>query len=65
MILMIHGWAAPGCKRIVYDSGYLDALHRPNVDVCRDEIQSIAENGLVTTASKISAKPFASYGIKS
>lgn len=37
----------PGCKRIVYDTGYLKALYRPNLDLRWDEIDHIVEDGIV------------------
>ncbi|KAI0791718.1 hypothetical protein C8Q75DRAFT_805325 [Abortiporus biennis] len=37
-----------GCKRIVFGTGYLDALHRPNIDITYDGIQEIVEDGIVT-----------------
>ncbi|KAF8324919.1 uncharacterized protein EI90DRAFT_3129469 [Cantharellus anzutake] len=37
-----------GCKRIVRDSGYLNSLNRPNVEVIWDPITEIAADGVVT-----------------
>jgi hypothetical protein len=37
-----------GCKRILYDPGYLDSLHRPNVNLNWDGISEITENGIRT-----------------
>jgi cation diffusion facilitator CzcD-associated flavoprotein CzcO len=39
---------AIGCKRIIIDTDYLAALHRPNVDLNWDGIQEIVEDGIVT-----------------
>ncbi|KDR82144.1 hypothetical protein GALMADRAFT_222024 [Galerina marginata CBS 339.88] len=38
----------PGCKRIIFDSGYLEALHRPNLELNWDGIDSIFEDGILT-----------------
>ncbi|KAF8636884.1 hypothetical protein AX16_010940 [Volvariella volvacea WC 439] len=38
-----------GCKRILFDTGYLRALHRPNLKPTWDGIRSIDERGIVTT----------------
>lgn len=35
-----------GCKRRVMDPGYLDALHRSNVDLCSEKIAAIDETGV-------------------
>ncbi|TCD67197.1 hypothetical protein EIP91_000424 [Steccherinum ochraceum] len=37
-----------GCKRFVIDSGYLDALNRPNNDLNCDGIAKITEKGILT-----------------
>lgn len=37
-----------GCRRIIFDAGYLEALHRPNVALRSDVIESIVEDGIVT-----------------
>ncbi|KAF4615529.1 hypothetical protein D9613_003507 [Agrocybe pediades] len=37
-----------GCKRIIFDTGYTSALHRPNLDLNWDGIEKIVENGVVT-----------------
>ncbi|KAF5318034.1 hypothetical protein D9619_012105 [Psilocybe cf. subviscida] len=37
-----------GCKRIIYDTGFLSALHRPNLDLNWDGIERIVEDGIVT-----------------
>lgn len=38
--------SAPGCKRIVVDSQYLDSLNRPNVSLNWDAIEAIVEGGI-------------------
>ncbi|KAF5360199.1 hypothetical protein D9758_011372 [Tetrapyrgos nigripes] len=37
-----------GCKRVIFDTNYLACLHRPNVDITFDGIDSIYEGGIVT-----------------
>ncbi|KAF9470688.1 FAD/NAD(P)-binding domain-containing protein [Pholiota conissans] len=37
-----------GCKRIIFDSNYLSALHRPNLDLNYDGIDTIVEDGILT-----------------
>ncbi|KAF9266011.1 FAD/NAD(P)-binding domain-containing protein [Marasmius fiardii PR-910] len=37
-----------GCKRVIFDTDYLKSLHRPNVDMNWDGIQSITEDGVIT-----------------
>ncbi|KAE9410004.1 putative monooxygenase [Gymnopus androsaceus JB14] len=37
-----------GCKRVIFDSDYLASLHRPNVSLNWDGIESISEDGIVT-----------------
>ncbi|KAF7353944.1 hypothetical protein MVEN_01080700 [Mycena venus] len=39
---------ALGCKRIIINQNYLEALHRPNLTLNWDGIQSIREDGIVT-----------------
>ncbi|KAJ7612215.1 FAD/NAD-binding domain-containing protein [Roridomyces roridus] len=39
---------APGCKRIVFDIDFLPSLHRPNLALNWDGIQSICEEGIIT-----------------
>ena len=36
-----------GCKRLIFDSGYLEAMHRPNLKMNFDGIESIVEDGIV------------------
>ncbi|THU85879.1 FAD/NAD(P)-binding domain-containing protein [Dendrothele bispora CBS 962.96] len=45
-----------GCKRVIFDTDFLAALHRPNVDITFDGIESIYEGGIVT--KKGERKPF-------
>ena len=37
-----------GCKRIIMDPGYLDALNRPNVDLVTSPIDTVTEKGILT-----------------
>jgi len=37
-----------GCKRIIMDPGYLDALNRPNVDLITSPIDTVTEKGILT-----------------
>ncbi|KIK67804.1 hypothetical protein GYMLUDRAFT_216044 [Collybiopsis luxurians FD-317 M1] len=37
-----------GCKRVIFDPGYLASLHRPNVSLNWDGIGSISEDGIIT-----------------
>jgi len=39
---------ALGCKRILFDTDYLRALHQDNIEVNWDGIDSIVKNGIVT-----------------
>ncbi|EMD34222.1 hypothetical protein CERSUDRAFT_117119 [Gelatoporia subvermispora B] len=36
------------CKRLVIDTGYLTALHRPNLDLNWDGIEELTEEGILT-----------------
>ncbi|KAF9024211.1 FAD/NAD(P)-binding domain-containing protein [Hymenopellis radicata] len=38
----------PGCKRLIVNAGYLESLHRPNMRMNWDGIDSIVEDGIVT-----------------
>ncbi len=38
-----------GCKRVLFDAGYLQALHQPNVDIRQNAIARICPEGIVTT----------------
>lgn len=40
--------SAPGCKRLVMNSGYLECLQNPNVDLNWDGIAEIMERGILT-----------------
>lgn len=37
-----------GCKRLTVDTGYYDALHRPNFDLNVDGIEKFTDGGIVT-----------------
>ncbi|PPQ99174.1 hypothetical protein CVT24_009265 [Panaeolus cyanescens] len=37
-----------GCKRIIFDSNYLNSLHRPNLDINWDGIDRIVKDGVLT-----------------
>lgn len=37
-----------GCKRVTYNAGWLESLHRPNVSLIADPIARITPTGLVT-----------------
>ena len=39
---------ALGCRRILIDAGYLDALHHPNMALRQNDIEAIVEDGIVT-----------------
>ncbi|KAG7086270.1 hypothetical protein E1B28_002236 [Marasmius oreades] len=41
-----------GCKRVIFDTDYLKCLHRPNVTMNWDGIQSITEDGVITTTGE-------------
>lgn len=41
-----------GCKRRVMDTGYLDCLHKDNMDVTRDGLAEIKEHSVVTKSGK-------------
>lgn len=36
-----------GCKRRIFDPGYLDSLHQSNVKLCNEGIQEFTENGII------------------
>ncbi|TFY56722.1 hypothetical protein EVG20_g8819 [Dentipellis fragilis] len=38
----------PGCKRLIIDTGYLSALHRPNLTLTGDGIEKFTETGIIT-----------------
>ena len=56
---------ALGCKRIILDTGYLEALHRPNLSLNWDGIESIDKDGIVTKTGKasLSAVPGTNAGL--
>ncbi|EKM83294.1 hypothetical protein AGABI1DRAFT_111719, partial [Agaricus bisporus var. burnettii JB137-S8] len=37
-----------GCKRVIFDTGFLDALHRPNLSLIGDGIDKFVADGIVT-----------------
>ncbi|KAF9009702.1 hypothetical protein BDQ17DRAFT_1421862 [Cyathus striatus] len=37
-----------GCKRVIFDTNFLSALHRPNLKLDWNGIQSITEDGIIT-----------------
>ncbi|KAF8961837.1 hypothetical protein BDZ97DRAFT_1827382 [Flammula alnicola] len=37
-----------GCKRVIFDTNYLAGLHRPNLDLNWDGIDTIVEDGILT-----------------
>lgn len=39
-----------GCKRRIFDPGYLDCLHSPNVDLVAEGISEITEDGIISSA---------------
>ncbi|KAF8743111.1 L-lysine 6-monooxygenase (NADPH-requiring), partial [Rhizoctonia solani] len=41
-----------GCKRIIYDPGYLESLQRQNVELEWDPITEITDNGITTESGK-------------
>ena len=45
---------AIGCRRIVYDAGYLESLHRANMSLRRNDIEAIVEDGIVTKDGMVS-----------
>ncbi|KDR70333.1 hypothetical protein GALMADRAFT_76113, partial [Galerina marginata CBS 339.88] len=49
----------PGCKRVIFDTGYLEALHRHNLDLNWDGIERIVEDGHITLDVIIFATGFA------
>ncbi|KAF7307994.1 hypothetical protein MKEN_01161100 [Mycena kentingensis (nom. inval.)] len=38
-----------GCKRVIFDTDFLKSLHRPNMKLNWDGIQSISEDGVITS----------------
>jgi cation diffusion facilitator CzcD-associated flavoprotein CzcO len=45
--------SAPGCKRLVLDPGYLDALKQQNVNLRWDRIDGIVEEGIRLTTGEV------------
>ena len=43
------GSLAIGCKRVIFDTDFCNALHRPNFDLSWDNAKQIVENGIITT----------------
>ncbi|KAJ7184677.1 hypothetical protein C8R46DRAFT_465199 [Mycena filopes] len=41
-----------GCKRVIFDTNFLAALHRPNLSLNWDGIQSICEDGIITNTGQ-------------
>ncbi|KAF5381017.1 hypothetical protein D9615_004056 [Tricholomella constricta] len=44
---------APGCKRIIVDPGYLEALNRPNVTLSWESIKGVVEDGVELKSGEI------------
>lgn len=44
---------APGCKRIILDAGYLASLHKPNVSLRFDPLDSITEEGVKLKSGEV------------
>jgi hypothetical protein len=42
----------PGCRRLVLDAGYIQTLHRSNMDIEWDHIAEVVEDGIVTKSGK-------------
>lgn len=43
---------AAGCKRTIFDPGYLACLHQSNVRLSFDGIERLTEDGIVTKAGR-------------
>ncbi|KAI5119484.1 hypothetical protein M0805_009508 [Coniferiporia weirii] len=43
----------PGCRRLIFDTGYLQALYRPNMSLEWDEIDKIVPNGIAMKDGRI------------
>lgn len=41
-----------GCKRRIFDPGYLASLHRPNVELLAEGIQQVTETGIISEKGK-------------
>ena len=46
MYILTVTYAAPGCKRIIVDPGYLESLHRPNLTLTYDRIERVVPEGV-------------------
>lgn len=44
---------AKGCKRVVRDHGYFDALHRENVHLIRERVSECFQDGIITESGKL------------
>ncbi|CAK5274449.1 unnamed protein product [Mycena citricolor] len=42
-----------GCKRLLFDVAYMDTLHRPNVELNWDGVQTITEDGIITKTGEV------------
>ena len=49
---LIPSWP-PGCRRITPGDGYLEALVKPNVTTCHEEIEKVVAEGLVDGSGKL------------
>lgn len=51
-----HHFIAPtfplGCKRRIYDPGYLASLHRPNVELLPEAPKAFTETGIISESGK-------------
>lgn len=43
-----YPFTALGCKRIVFDSGYLKALNLSNIQLNYDGIEAVTSDGIIT-----------------
>ena len=41
-----------GCKRVIYDPGYLESLHQPNVELVYDPIKEVTDKGVLCNSGK-------------
>ncbi|KAH8833073.1 hypothetical protein DL96DRAFT_705710 [Flagelloscypha sp. PMI_526] len=51
-----------GCKRVIFDSGYLDCLHQSNINICWDHIKEIVPEGILTKAGETHPLDVLIYG---
>ncbi|KAJ8509084.1 hypothetical protein ONZ45_g8707 [Pleurotus djamor] len=42
-----------GCKRVLFDNGYLAALNRPNVELVWDEISRLSSSAIITIQGQV------------